>query len=132
MIHANAHGHDEPAVFLPVPPPVDDGWEIQIAVRQFDIHRIIGDPGNIRSVEPVGIFPVVVYVLVIVLCFFQIAKGVFIKRFVILELYGVDGRAGLCVLVKDVMAGVYNVITDKLVRFIQIIHLIVVARIEDL
>ena len=37
MVQSNGNGHHEPAALFPVPAPVDDGQEVQIAVRQFDV-----------------------------------------------------------------------------------------------
>ena len=54
VIQADAHGRQQPAVFRPVFSPVYDGSEIQVAVRQLNIQRIVGQPGDEGTSNQLG------------------------------------------------------------------------------
>ena len=53
VIEPDAHRHHQMPVLLAPAAPVDDRREEQIAVRQLEVQRVIGQPGDVRGVEPV-------------------------------------------------------------------------------
>ena len=126
MVQADAHRHHQPAVFLTVFSPVDDRSKMQISVRQLNIQRIIGQPGNIRCIKPVRMVHHVQPVFPCFLCILHIVHGVPVKLFIIFIIGRINRSAGFRIFMKDILDRIYAVIADQLIRLPEISHLIVI------
>ena len=65
-------------------------------------------------------------------CFFNIPGRILIKVLVIFIIGWINLSAGFCVLMKNIMGGIYLVIADKLVCLPEVAHLVIVPWVEDL
>ena len=131
MVQPDGHGHHEPPVFLTPAAPVDDRREIQIAVRQLELERIVRKPRDARGVEPIGVTLGVKAVFARLLRPLEIAQRAGIKRLIIAVVRGISEREGLGVLVEDILRRMDHVIRDQLVRLPEVAHPVVLAGVED-
>ena len=132
MVQPNAQRHHKPAVFLPVLAPIDDGRKIQVAVRQLDVQRVVGEPRDVRGVKPVGMVFGVQSVLPCFLCLFHIPQGILVKPVIVLTVHGVYHGAGFRVLMKDILGRMDRIIADQFVRLPEIPHPVILAGVEHL
>ena len=88
---------------------------------------IIRQPGDIRSVKPVGMIYGIKSVFPCFFRFLRIPQGIVIKLVIVFTLFGIDDRTGLRILMEDVLRRIHGVITDQLIRLPEIAHPVILS-----